>query len=67
MTDNNFAKKLTAIRKKSGITQEKLGEMLGVSNRAVSKWELGLSLPSVATAAILSTVSMPSITRPNAA
>lgn len=46
MTDNNFAKKLTAIRKNNGFTQEKLGVMMGVSNRAVSKWERGLALPS---------------------
>ena len=46
MIENNFASKLTIIRKKSGITQEKLATMLGVSNRAVSKWERGLALPS---------------------
>jgi len=46
MTDISFAKKLIAIRKNSGITQEKLGTMLGVSNRAVSKWERGIALPS---------------------
>ena len=46
MTENNFAKRFTEIRKKKGITQEKLGEMLGVSNRAVSKWERGTALPS---------------------
>jgi len=46
MTENSFAKRFTAIRKSKGITQEKLGEMLGVSNRAVSKWERGIALPS---------------------
>ncbi|MBE6612720.1 MAG: helix-turn-helix domain-containing protein [Ruminococcaceae bacterium] len=46
MIDNNFAKKFASLRKKSGITQQTLGEMLGVSNRAVSKWETGLALPS---------------------
>ena len=34
------------MRKNSGITQQELGNMLGVSNRAVSKWETGLALPS---------------------
>ena len=46
MTDNVFAGKFAAMRKASGITQQKLGTMLGVSNRAVSKWETGLALPS---------------------
>ncbi len=47
MMDNTFAKKFTAMRKKSGITQQELGNMLGVSNRAVSKWETGLALPTM--------------------
>ena len=46
MTNNNFSKKFSAMRKNSGITQQELGNMLGVSNRAVSKWETGLALPS---------------------
>lgn len=32
-------------REKQGISQEKLGEMLGVSFQAVSQWERGLSTP----------------------
>ncbi|MBQ8510523.1 MAG: L-serine ammonia-lyase, iron-sulfur-dependent, subunit alpha [Clostridia bacterium] len=46
MIVKDFASKFAALRKKSGITQKKLGEYLGVSNRAVSKWETGLALPS---------------------
>ncbi|MBQ8551325.1 MAG: L-serine ammonia-lyase, iron-sulfur-dependent, subunit alpha [Clostridia bacterium] len=46
MIDKNFAEKFSRMRKSSGITQQRLGTMLGVSNRAVSKWETGLSLPS---------------------
>ncbi len=46
MIDKTFAEKFARMRKNSGITQQKLGTMLGVSNRAVSKWETGLSLPS---------------------
>lgn len=46
MTENTFAAKFAAIRKENGITQQSLGSMLGVSNRAVSKWETGLALPS---------------------
>lgn len=32
-------------RKKSKLTQEQLAEKLGISDRAVSKWERGLNLP----------------------
>ena len=34
-------------RKEIKLTQATLGEMLGVTDRAVSKWERGLSLPDV--------------------
>ena len=32
-------------RKEMGLTQEALGAMLGISGKAVSKWERGLSKP----------------------
>ena len=32
-------------RKEKGLTQSQLGEMLGISNKAVSKWEKGESFP----------------------
>lgn len=32
-------------RKEAGLTQFQLGERLGITDRAVSKWERGLSLP----------------------
>ena len=41
-----FAKTFAALRRRSGITQRELGDRLGVSNRAVSKWETGLALSS---------------------
>ncbi len=36
---------LKALRKEKGLTQEKLAERLGVSNRTVSRWETGASMP----------------------
>ena len=31
-------------RKKSGLSQERVAEKLGVSRQTVSKWEIGVSL-----------------------
>ncbi len=36
---------IAACRKEAGFTQFELGEKLGITDRAVSKWERGLSLP----------------------
>ena len=33
------------LREKKGLTQTELGNMLGVSYKAVSKWERGINLP----------------------
>ena len=33
--------RITALRKERGFTQEQLGQMVGVSAQAVSKWEKG--------------------------
>ena len=35
------------LRKKSNITQKELGEKLNVPDKAVSKWERGLSFPDI--------------------
>ena len=35
------------LREKQGITQAELGEILGVSNKTVSKWENGKGLPDI--------------------
>ncbi len=39
-----FAENLLNARKRKGLSQEKLAEMLHVSRQAVSKWETGGSL-----------------------
>ena len=44
MTLNN---KITYCRKKAGISQEELSEVIGVSRQAISKWETGESTPEV--------------------
>lgn len=40
-----FGEKLQLLRTQKGFSQEKLSEQLTVSRQAVSKWELGESLP----------------------
>lgn len=45
---DDLSLKLTKLRKQNGISQKELGDLLGVTNRAVSKWESGVSLPSSA-------------------
>lgn len=44
-----FGKRLTEARKRCGITQLNLAERLNYSDKAVSKWERGESLPDVLT------------------
>ncbi len=38
---------LKQLRNEKGITQEELGEILGVSGRSVSRWETGTNLPDL--------------------
>lgn len=39
--------RLTELRKKNGLSQEKLAELLNISRQAVSKWETGVSNPDI--------------------
>lgn len=45
MNQEKIGKFISKNRKNKKITQEQLGEKLGVSKNAVSKWERGLNLP----------------------
>ena len=42
---NDFSEFLYALRKEKGMTQAQLAELLGVTNKAVSKWETGEAMP----------------------
>lgn len=44
--DKFISNKIKELRELNHITQKKLGDLLGISDRAVSKWESGLSKPS---------------------
>lgn len=46
--------KLHSYRKKSGLSQQELAEQLDVSRQSVSKWETGITVPSVEKLILLS-------------
>ena len=45
--NNVFAENLKRIRTGKGLTQGELGDAIGYSNKAVSKWESGGGIPGV--------------------
>ena len=45
---------IKALRKDKNLTQEQLAEVLGVSNRTVSRWETGSNIPDLDMLIILS-------------
>ena len=47
MDQRKIGKFIAALRKEKGLTQEQLGEKLGVTNKTVSRWENGNYMPDV--------------------
>ena len=43
----SIGKNIARLRKEKGLTQRELGEMVGVSNQAVSKWESEITSPNI--------------------
>ena len=43
----SLGKNISNFRKEKGFTQAELGDLLGVSNQAVSKWEMEMTMPDV--------------------
>ena len=56
ITPKEVGKQIQSLRKIKGITQNELGERLGISFQAVSKWERGETLPDTALLADLADV-----------
>ncbi len=48
MTKQTFGTTISALRKAKGMTQLELARQMGVTDKAVSKWERDLSFPDVA-------------------
>lgn len=49
-----LSNKIVYCRKKAGMSQEELGEVIGVSRQAISKWETGEATPEVGKLLLLS-------------
>ncbi|MBQ2873191.1 MAG: helix-turn-helix transcriptional regulator [Bacilli bacterium] len=47
MDNKKIGKLIAKLRKEQGLTQQDLGDKVGVGFRAVSKWERGLTLPDI--------------------
>ena len=45
MTQENIGKFIAEKRKEKGMTQEQFAEKLGVTNRSISRWENGKTMP----------------------
>lgn len=52
--DNTIGARISALRKREGLTQEELADQMGVSPQAVSKWEHDLSVPDLSVLTALS-------------
>lgn len=50
----NFNEKLIELRKSRGLSQDELGQQLGVSRQTTSKWELAQSYPDFQRLVLLS-------------
>lgn len=47
MKNYDFANKLSKLRISQGLSQKQLAEQLQVTNKAVSKWENAVAMPSI--------------------
>ena len=54
MDQGKTGKFIAALRKEKGLTQEQLGEKLGVTNKTISRWENGNYMPDVEMLSLLS-------------
>ena len=56
MSDYTFGNKIYRLRKNIGLSQNQLADMLGISGKAISKWETGCAKPQLDTIKKLSAI-----------
>ena len=56
MDQGKIGKFIASLRREAGLTQEMLGEKLGVTNKTVSRWETGGYLPDIETFSLLAQI-----------
>lgn len=49
MMSNSMGEIISTLRKEKGMTQKELADTLGITDKAVSKWERDVSFPDTAT------------------
>ena len=47
MDNKKIGNLIASLRKSKGLTQQDLGDLVGVGFRAVSKWERGITMPDI--------------------
>ena len=47
MEQEKIGKFISALRKEKGMTQEQLAEKMGVTDKSISRWENGKTLPDI--------------------
>ena len=53
-SNQNIAKAVLKIRQDNKLSQEQFAEMVGVTRQAVSRWEMGVSVPNIDTLILIS-------------
>ena len=53
MEEKKFNELIVELRKKQGLTQQPLAKKLNITDKAVSKWERGLSYPDITSISML--------------
>ena len=51
-----FAERFVSLRKSRGLTQRAIAEKLGITDRAVSKWETGRGTPKFSDTPVLASI-----------
>ena len=56
MQNTSMGETISTLRKEKGMTQKELADMLGITDKAVSKWERNVAYPDTATISALAEI-----------